>query len=83
MDPTKAIPVLDSAELRVLGSLMEKSRATPDYYPMTVNSLVAACNQKSSRKPVVNFDEETVVLSLETLKKRGSSPLLPEDQAVR
>ncbi len=71
MDPTKAIPVLDSAELRVLGSLMEKSRATPDYYPMTVNSLVAACNQKSSRKPVVNFDEETVVLSLETLKKKG------------
>jgi len=62
---------LDDAELRVLGSLMEKSRTTPDYYPMTVNSLVAACNQKTSRNPVVQYNEETVVLALNTLKKRG------------
>jgi uncharacterized protein YceH (UPF0502 family) len=71
MDSPKALPVLDAPELRVLGVLMEKSKTTPDYYPMTVNSLVAACNQKTSRKPVVSYDEETVVLALNTLKRRG------------
>jgi uncharacterized protein YceH (UPF0502 family) len=71
MDSPKTLPVLDAPELRVLGVLMEKSKTTPDYYPMTVNSLVAACNQKTSRKPVVNYDEETVVLALNTLKRRG------------
>ena len=71
MDSQQALPTLDDAELRVLGSLMEKSRTTPDYYPMTVNSLIAACNQKTSRNPVVQYNEETVVLALNTLKKRG------------
>ncbi|MGZ3945355.1 MAG: YceH family protein [Mucilaginibacter sp.] len=65
------LPQLDDAELRVLGSMMEKSRTTPDYYPMTVNSLVAACNQKTSRHPVVQYDTETVVNSVNTLKRRG------------
>lgn len=65
------MPVLGAEELRVLGTLMEKSKTTPDYYPMTINSLTAACNQKTSRKPVVEYDEETVVLALNTLKKRG------------
>jgi uncharacterized protein YceH (UPF0502 family) len=71
MDSPQTLPVLDDAELRVLGSLMEKSKTTPDYYPMTINSLTAACNQKSSRKPVVQYDEQTVVLALNTLRKRG------------
>jgi uncharacterized protein YceH (UPF0502 family) len=71
MDSQQALPALDDAELRVLGSLMEKSRTTPDYYPMTVNSLIAACNQKTSRNPVVQYTEETVVLALNTLKRRG------------
>src|ERR1700761_8097858 len=71
MDLQQALPALDDAELRVLGSLMEKSRTTPDYYPMTVNSLIAACNQKTSRNPVVQYNEETVVLALNTLKRRG------------
>lgn len=65
------LPVLDAAELRVLGALMEKCKTTPDYYPMTINGLTAACNQKTSRKPVVNYDEETVVLTINSLKKRG------------
>jgi len=65
------LPQLDDAELRVLGSMMEKSRTTPDYYPMTVNSLVAACNQKTSRSPVVQYDTETVVNAVNTLKRRG------------
>ena len=71
MDSQQTLPVLDDAELRVLGSLMEKSRTTPDYYPMTINSLTAACNQKTSRNPVVQYNEETVVLALNTLKRRG------------
>jgi uncharacterized protein YceH (UPF0502 family) len=71
MDTPQALPVLDAAELRVLGSLMEKCKTTPDYYPMTINGLTAACNQKTSRRPVVQYDEETVVLALNNLKKRG------------
>ena len=57
--------VLDAAEARVLGSLMEKEIATPDYYPLSLNALVNACNQKSNREPVVAFDEETVEAALE------------------
>lgn len=70
-EETKPLPVLNSEEQRVLGSLIEKGRTTPDYYPMTLNGLTAACNQKSSRKPVVDYDEETVVLTLDSLKKKG------------
>ncbi len=65
------LPILDSEEIRVLGALIEKSRATPEYYPMTINGLTAACNQKSSRKPVVSYDEATVVLTLDKLKRKG------------
>jgi len=71
MDSPQTLPVLDAQELRVLGVLMEKSKTTPDYYPMTINSLVAACNQKTSRKPVVQYDEDTVATALNTLKRRG------------
>lgn len=71
MDSPQTLPVLDAEEQRVLGSLMEKCKTTPDYYPMTLNGLIAACNQKTSRKPVVNYDEETVVLTLNSLKKKG------------
>ena len=85
MDLQQALPALDDRELRVLGSLMEKSRTTPDYYPMTVNSLIAACNQKTSRNPVVQYNEETVVLALNTLKKRGlvSTATGGTDRAVK
>lgn len=71
MDQAKALPVLNAEEIRVLGVLMEKSKTTPEYYPMTLNSLTAACNQKTSRKPVVSYDEETVVLALDSLKRKG------------
>lgn len=71
MDTPQTLPILDAIELRVLGSLIEKSRATPDYYPMTVNAVTLACNQKTSRKPVVNYDDETVIEALNTLKRRG------------
>ena len=71
MESPQTLPVLDSAELRVLGALMEKSKTTPDYYPMTINALTAACNQKTSRKPVVQYDEETVIATLNSLRKKG------------
>jgi uncharacterized protein YceH (UPF0502 family) len=71
MDSPITLPVLDAVELRVLGSLMEKSKTTPDYYPMTINSLTLACNQKTSRRPVVNYDDDTVAQALNTLKRRG------------
>jgi uncharacterized protein YceH (UPF0502 family) len=71
MDNVKPLPDLSAEEQRVLGSLIEKSRTTPDYYPMTLNSLTAACNQKSSRNPVVNYDEETITLTLNQLKIKG------------
>jgi uncharacterized protein YceH (UPF0502 family) len=65
------LPQLDPEEQRVLGALMEKSRTTPEYYPMTINALTAACNQKTSRDPVVQYDEQTVTLTIGRLKKKG------------
>ena len=50
---------------------MEKIKTTPDYYPMTLNALAAACNQKTSRYPVVDYDEQTVMIALDSLKKRS------------
>lgn len=67
----KSLPTLSAAELRVLGSLIEKCKVTPDYYPMTLNALTLACNQKTSRKPVVEYDEQTIVIALDSLKKLG------------
>ena len=71
MEETRPIVLLNIEEQRVLGALLEKSRTTPDYYPMTINSITAACNQKTSRNPVVNFTEETVTLTLNALKIKG------------
>ena len=62
---------LDFEEARVLGCLIEKSMTTPEYYPMTVNALMAACNQKNNRDPVVEFDESTVDQALASLDRRG------------
>lgn len=71
MDSIQTLPVLSAAEQRVLGSLIEKSRTTPDYYPMSLNGLQSACNQKTSRSPIVQFDEETIIQTLNSLKKKG------------
>jgi uncharacterized protein YceH (UPF0502 family) len=65
------LPLLDAEEIRVIGALIEKSLATPEYYPMSLNGLTAACNQKSSRKPIVNYEEATVMLILDRLKRKG------------
>ena len=58
---------LDPTEVRVLGVLMEKEQTTPEYYPMTLNAIRMACNQKTNRDPVVNLDEDQVEQALETL----------------
>lgn len=63
--------VLDPVEVRVLGSLMEKETTTPEYYPMSLNALVNACNQKSNRDPVVSYDDEVVEQAVAVLKPRG------------
>ncbi|HUJ15536.1 MAG TPA: DUF480 domain-containing protein [Thermoanaerobaculia bacterium] len=59
---------LDPVELRILGSLAEKQMATPEYYPLTLNALVAACNQKSNRDPVMELSEENVQRGLDRLQ---------------
>jgi len=61
---------LNEYELRVVGALVEKQIATPDYYPMTLNALVNACNQKNHRDPVVSYDEATVVRALDSLREK-------------
>jgi uncharacterized protein YceH (UPF0502 family) len=62
---------LNEIERRVLGSLMEKSMASPEYYPMTENALVAACNQKQNRDPIMELDGEAVWAALEDLRQRS------------
>ncbi len=62
---------LSEIETRVLGSLIEKETATPEYYPLSLHALVAACNQKSNREPVMSLDEDTVHAALESLRAKG------------
>ncbi len=66
-------PELDAVEARVLGALVEKDITTPEYYPLTLNALVNACNQKSNREPMVSYDEETVGDALASLKEKKLS----------
>src|SRR3984893_12919038 len=63
--------LLNEVESRVLGSLIEKEITTPEYYPLSLNALVNACNQKSNRDPVMNLDEGAVREALRTLDKKG------------
>jgi len=63
--------VLNAAQARVLGALIEKENTTSEYYPLSLNALVNACNQKSNREPVMNLDEEDVRLALRVLEGFG------------
>jgi uncharacterized protein len=60
--------ILNAIELRVLGSLIEKELTTPEYYPLSLNALVNACNQKSNRDPVLTLDEGEVTRALDSLR---------------
>ena len=65
-----SLPLLSPLETRVLGVLVEKQLITPDYYPLSLNALIAGCNQKTSRDPVMNVTEEQAQSSLDELKER-------------
>lgn len=62
---------LTDVEARVLGSLIEKDMTTPEYYPLSLNALMNACNQSSNREPIVQYDEATVGDAVESLRKRA------------
>jgi uncharacterized protein YceH (UPF0502 family) len=68
--PPNETIVLTTAEARVLGALMEKEATTPDNYPLSLNALVNACNQRSNREPVMDLDEEAVRQALHGLEDR-------------
>jgi uncharacterized protein YceH (UPF0502 family) len=73
---------LDATEARVLGALMEKEITTPDYYPLSTNALVNACNQKSNREPVVSYDDDTVEEALHNLRDKGLAMRVTGDGRV-
>jgi uncharacterized protein YceH (UPF0502 family) len=62
---------LDADEIRILGSLLEKEITTPEYYPLSLNGLLNACNQKSNRDPVLHLDEDALERALYTLRDKG------------
>ena len=62
--------VLTPAETRILGCLLEKERITPENYPLSLNSLIAACNQSTNRDPVVSYDEKTVEAGVDSLREK-------------
>ena len=70
--------VLNETEVRVLGCLIEKDLATPEYYPLTLNALTNACNQKSNREPVLALTEVEVVQALDALRAKGMVRLSAE-----
>ena len=73
---------INDVETRIPGALIEKELTTPEYYPLTLNSLTNACNQKSNRDPVVAFDEEDVVRGLDKLRMKGYARLSGEGGRV-
>jgi len=75
--------VLDAVDQRVLGSLLEKQRTVPASYPMTLNALRTACNQTSSRDPVVDYDEVMLLERMKSLKERGLVRIVWADRGPR
>ena len=73
---------LDDIEARVLGCLIEKELTTPEYYPLSLNALTNACNQKSNRDPVMGLEEEEVVAALDALRFRQLAVLSAEGGRV-
>src|SRR5471032_1357066 len=76
-------PRLNSTEIRILGSLIEKQATSPETYPLTLNALVIACNQKTSREPVMNLTQGQVGQSLRALEGRGLTKLVMGSRADR
>lgn len=78
--PAPTFPVLDATEARIVGCLIEKAAITPEVYPLTVNAVVAACNQKTSRDPVMALETGEVANVLRRLESRGLVRLAPASQ---
>ena len=76
-------PRLNATEIRILGSLIEKQATSPETYPLTLNALVTACNQKTSREPVMNLTQGQVGQSLRALEGRGFTKLVMGSRADR
>src|ERR1700756_3294829 len=77
IDYDKAVPInLSSTETRILGCLLEKERTTPEYYPLSLNGLVVACNQTTNRDPIVNYDDRTVEQGLDRLREKKLAMLI-------
>jgi hypothetical protein len=70
------LPTLDAAEVRVLGSLLEKDLTTPEYYPLSLNALVNACNQSNNREPVVSYGEADVTRAMDRLRDQRLAAIL-------
>lgn len=81
MEPYMTMPIND-VEARILGALIEKELTTPEYYPLTLNSLTNACNQKSNRDPVMHLEDEEVVRGLDKLRLKGLARLSGESGRV-
>ncbi len=78
-----SIPALSLLETRILGTLVEKQRTVPDTYPLSLNALLAGCNQKTSRNPVLEVGEAEVLLALENLKELGFVSEVSGSRVVR
>ena len=77
-----SIAELNAVEQRIVGALMEKESTTPEYYPLSLNALVNACNQKNNREPVMELDEQTVREALHQLEAKGYAGLARSDSRV-
>jgi uncharacterized protein YceH (UPF0502 family) len=77
------LPILSASEQRVLGALIEKAITTPEYYPLTLNALVNACNQKSNRDPIVAYDEATVLGAVDGLREHGLIRVLTGERVAK
>ncbi len=79
-ESSPTLPPLDAVEARVIGCLVEKAATTPEAYPLTLNALVLACNQKTNREPVMELDPGEVGHALNTLERRGLVKIAPASQ---
>ena len=77
------IQALAPSEVRVLGALIEKEATTPEYYPLSLNALVNACNQKSNRDPVVDYDDEIVLSAIERLRALGLAYIITGSRVTK
>src|SRR6266480_4790513 len=82
-ETSAAWPVLSALERRVLGVLVEKAKTTPDTYPLSLNALVAGCNQKSNRDPLLDLTDDDAEQALADCQKKGLATKITGGRVVR